>query len=407
MSPDPPRAAEETAAELRPGRATHEAEIQDIHLILDISILRAIIHAMTQARKTLIDPEVTLYYHCVARCVRHAYLCGSDPFTGKTFDHRKGWIVDRLAAVAEIFTIRVCAYAVMSNHVHLVLRIDPAAAAALTREELDRRHARLFPLMHDRMQGLPTGEVKDRLELFRSRLADIGWFVRCLRESVARRANREDGCRGRFWEGRYKSQALLDEAALLTCMCYVDLNPVRAGLARSLEGWDFTSIQQRLRQGSRRGKGERGDAAKGARRRARIAGEMSSPAEVRLAGFRRESSASTRPAGPDSMRNVASATAARLPVSFGDYLALVRWACRGLLAGKPGARPPELPAASHELLSRLGLDPAHWLDAVKEFGRRFFICAGSEERIRAHGERRGLRRMRGACKARDLYSENE
>ena len=88
--------------------------------------------------------------------------------------------------------------------------------------------------------------MKNQISLWRGRLSDISWFMRCLNETVARRANKEDDCKGRFWEWRFKSQALLDEKALVTCMAYVDLNPIRLGISESLDSSDFTSIQERL-----------------------------------------------------------------------------------------------------------------------------------------------------------------
>jgi len=83
-------------------------------------------------------------------------------------------------------------------------------------------------------------------DTYRQRLYDLSWFMRVLNESIARMANKEDGVKGRFWEGRFKSQAILDEAALMSVMAYVDLNPIRANMAQDLSSSDHTSVQARL-----------------------------------------------------------------------------------------------------------------------------------------------------------------
>ena len=177
---------------------------------------------MTLARSQLICPASTPYYHCIGRCVRRAFLCGEDTLTGKNYSHRKGWILARLALLAEVFTIELFAYAVMSNHYHLVVNINQNKALSLTHHEVISRWSRLFrvPAMVERWQqgNAQEGEteVAEKLvALWRQRLADVSWYMRCLNEYIAREANLEDGCKGRFWEGRFKSQAILDEPGLI------------------------------------------------------------------------------------------------------------------------------------------------------------------------------------------------
>jgi len=211
---------------------------------------------MTQPRSRLVSLEDTPYYHCISRCVRRAFLCGEDLVTRQSFEHRRQWLVDRMHFLASVFAIDVCAYAVMSNHYHVVMRVDAQKANNWDDLEVIRRWTQLYAgpeIAHQVLngEGLDQAEeafIEKKVAQWRERLFDLSWFMRCLNEFIARRANHEDHCKGRFWEGRFKSQALLDERAVLTCMAYVDLNPIRANLAELPEQSDYTSIQQRIRQ---------------------------------------------------------------------------------------------------------------------------------------------------------------
>jgi hypothetical protein len=162
---------------------------------------------MTTARSFLVDPDTPGFYHCISRCVRRAWLCGIDPYNGKSYEHRRDWVEQRLLELADIFAVGIHAYAVMSNHVHIVLRIDPLTAAAWTSDDVANRWVRLFPATKNGEVDDAACRVKEqtllgnteRLALCRQRLGSVAWFMRSLNEPIARRANREDVCAGRFW----------------------------------------------------------------------------------------------------------------------------------------------------------------------------------------------------------------
>src|SRR5210317_35058 len=209
---------------------------------------------MTRPRKALISLADTPYYHITSRCVRRAFLCGEDQYSGKSYEHRRQWIVDRVRLLSSIFAIDVCAYAVMSNHYHLGLKVCPEQLENLSEDDIMERWCALFkgPLLvqnyrsGDDLKPFERRTVSDIVNVWRSRLSSISWFMRCLKQPIARQANREDKCTGKFWESRFTSQALKSEEALLSCMAYVDLNPVRAGIADTPEQSDHTSIRERL-----------------------------------------------------------------------------------------------------------------------------------------------------------------
>lgn len=322
---------------------------------------------MGYARKLQVSLKDTPYYHCVGRCVRRAWLWGTDKYSGKDYSHRKKWVVERLRHLSSTFAIELCAYAVMSNHYHTVLCVEEGHAKKWSEREIVRRWTKLFsihPLVERYFSGEGTqaehDEARKIIRKWRHRLMDVSWFMRCLNEYLARRANEEDNCTGRFWEGRFKCQALLDEAGLLTGMAYVDLNPVRAGIAATPEESDFTSLYDRIQT-------LRGTRASG----------------IQLKRFRSKR----------SKRNA-------LPLSIAEYLTLVDWTGRAIRSGKRGSIEQSLPP----ILERLNIDRDAWLQSMRPKGNVFGRAMGKLNHLQLHARTLGQGWIKGVRAAERLYS---
>ena len=312
---------------------------------------------MGYPRHLRVPPGVAGVYHCHSRCVRRAFLCGEDPVTGRRFDHRKAWLEERIVELAGLFAVAVHAYAVMSNHVHVVVETDPEAPQRWSDEEVARRWLALCPGGEESDVPLEAriahlAACPERLEELRRRLGSLSWFMRCLKEPIARRANREDGCTGRFWEGRFATQALLDDAALLACMVYVDLNPVRAGVVETPETARHTSV----------------------RRRAQAA-----PISLK------------EPLAPV----LGSVPGARPALSAAAYLDLVAWTGRSLHGEAPSDEAPPV-------LAGLGLRPRQWLMQVPATESRYWRAIGRADAMLERARALGVRWLRGIGTARAL-----
>ena len=336
------------------------------------------IKPVTRARSQQVSLSETPYYHCISRCVRRAYLCGDDPVSGRNFDHRKQWLVIRIKELAARFAIDVCAYAVMSNHYHLVLHVDLADAESWSDEEVIKRWTALFPsngklietLYLNRKSKTAQKQLHKKIEEWRSRLSDISWFMRCLNESIARRANREDECSGRFWEGRFKSQALLDEKALVTCMAYVDLNPVRAGITDALDSSDFTSIQERLIVHAKQVKNR-------SYRQHRL---LTRRAAKHLLG-RQSASRQSRLKSLSELPGV-SETSPPLPISQQSYFDLLDTTVKALsLLKDEKEKALAVMEDKQSVLGDLNIGTRSWLKGVTKFHRYYAHAAGTESSI--------------------------
>jgi hypothetical protein len=308
-------------------------------------------------------------------------LCGGG------YEHRRDWIQRRLRQLASIFAIDVVSFAVMSNHLHVLVWTDPQRSLAWSNQEVARRWLGLFP------NAVPAGHVSDldraasllatdkpRISLLRQRLSDLSWFMKCLKEPIARRANREDGCTGAFWEGRFKSYRVTDDAGALTCSVYIDLNAIHAGLAQTPEGSNFTSVQERIRHRQAV-----------ARQRRRVTPPTQRSRRDRRVKVRRPKHADIElwltPFGSEG-------AGARRRVLFGfgadQYLQLVDAVGRVARGDKRGMIPSHL----RPILERLEIEIGDWLHVVTDGVRRLWgTTVGTLSSLAEEAARRGRSRV--------------
>lgn len=314
---------------------------------------------MARARKHLVCLSETPYYHVTSRCVRRAFLCGVDHVSGKSFEHRRSWLEDRIRVLASLFSVQLCAYAVMSNHYHLVVKLNPKETRAWTDADVLHRWTALFkgPLLVQRFLAcdvLSKAEgdaVEATVAVYRERLGSLSWFMKCLNEPIARRANSEDDCTGHFWEARFHSQPLCSERALLAAMAYVDLNPIRAGMAKTLGQSEYTSIRARI---SRK---EEGSVLSKCVARMLKRGELNH--------FR-------TPPRPIMQFSCAEAVhlrdiASNLPLRQTEYVKLLSETARATVHGKRR----RFDSAAKSILARLGLSTDEWVQCASAFKSHF------------------------------------
>ncbi len=366
--------------------------------------------------------------HAVQRCVRRAFLAGVDQQTGTDYSFRREWIRRRLESLASVFGIDVLTYAILSNHIHVILRNRHDVVAAWSNEEAALRWLRVFPGRRlDEQLAEPTeSDVRmlaaneQRMAEVRSRLSDISWFMRALSEPIARLANKQDECTGRFWEGRFKAQRIVDEAGLLACAMYVDLNPIRAALAQSLDQAVHTSAYDRIRA-------ERGEQIASAAFDLVAVSNEEAGKQLRETPLAEQKKRRAAKRGGTSKRILRDSWLAPLTLSpklsedpqvhrggvrasdkgflnlaWQDYLALLRWTSKQRVRESVESVPAKLQGT----LESLGIESSMWRDLVWNFKRYFgrASCAGSPESMAADAARTGKQFHRGQRQVSECFA---
>lgn len=341
---------------------------------------------MTIARSKLVDVTVSRWYHCISRCVRRAFLFSEGDQSNS--GDRKGWIERRLKELAEIFAVSVGGFSVMDNHMHLLLRLDSARAEQLTAEEVVTRWFKLYPprgtnrkpLAPEKLKVLVAERLKDHawIAKTRGRLGSLSWFMKCLKEPLSRMVNKAEKCTGSFFEGRFKSIAILDEEALLSVCAYIDLNPVAAGIAAVPEESNHTSVKVRVEHVKQQGRVQDLQAA----RAGSMAGSRAS----------KQLEAALWLIPIEDRRSLDSQREGMLSgFTLGNYLMLVEYTGRLLRDGKAS-----ISSELADIFERLGSSAAVWQARLQKLrgGRglgRFL--ATSRERLREAAQKLGVHHL--------------
>lgn len=407
------------------------------------------------SRAEVFDPSEIAVIHVIGSVVRACYLLGEDPATGKNYDHRKRWIEVALERSAAYFGIDLIAYGLMSTHIHLVLRSRPDVVQTWDNTEVARRWLMLCPIRKNK-DGTPKepsapelnkicNDAK-RLNELRSRLSDISWWMRLMCQKISVRANKEDGARGDFWQSRYRAIRLLDEAAILACAAYVDLNPIRAAMAETVEDSLFTSAQRRVQALLREVEQCQTSSNENPENEEPNATDTTtSPdaflapvfVDIRAVVAPTEEVCGTNAQQPASESNPIGTAQERgqltdklqaavhamsighvgpMPsdngnrcsdkgfasMSTAEYLQLLDWTARQIVPGKRGSTPMETPP----IFARLQISAEAWCEIVSNFGEYFFLVAGQPETVDDYRSRTRGHRFRLKPSTRELFAQS-
>ena len=329
-------------------------------------------------------------YHCWNRCVRRAFLCGQDRLTGQDYSHRRRWILTREEQLARLFAVEVEFHSEMSNHLHLILRTRPDIARKWSREEVARRWLTITRMAKCMSDDVPEPQepklqalIKDKKQIrkVRRRLSNISWFMAILSENIARRANAEDECSGRFWEARFGCRELSDRNSILLCGIYVDLNPIKAGEAESPRTACFSSAYQRIQALNQR-----------------------KTARDRADGWLGELTWQDKDAA-DEQTALSSRTGRRasdlglLPISVEDYLRLLTWSARQLRSGQRDQVPRDL----ESVLDHLDVNHEYWLEALESYETGFCQIVGSPATLAQAAKQMGCRCLKGVSAGKRIF----
>ena len=366
---------------------------------------------MRQARSHQFDPNDPPWLHCISRCVRRAFLCGEG------LEHRKLWLEKRLRLLSRCFAVDVAAYAIMSNHLHVVLHADPDRAKHWDDATVATAWLRIRDNYDADEPGAPMPdpahiqrlcENKTFIAQWRERLGSVSWFMKSLKEPLSRMANAEDDCTGAFWEGRFTSVPLLDEAALITCMAYVDLNPIRAKAAESLQKSAFTSIAARLRSVEEGGAGSHSRNI--GETEVQAAANFHEPLSREPQGGEPLSSEALQPSSVDAswLLAIEDATAMHECATgwtLAQYLELVDITGRCVRGDKRGVIDARLPGILQQLSP--DFDAETWLHTVARHGGLRGTALGNWKAMAQEATRRGLQWIQSRCRlfARPKVSE--
>jgi REP element-mobilizing transposase RayT len=376
---------------------------------------------MTKARIEQISLDDTPWYHVVNRCVRRAFLCGVDSVSGNSYEHRREWIETRILQLANVFALDVAAFAVMSNHYHIVVRVDQDKAQNWSRDEVLERWSQLFagnPVVQQYL-ALEDEEPSDALlwkvdefvEIYRKRLFDLSWFMRVLNESIARMANKEDGVKGHFWEGRFKSQALLDEQAILSVMAYVDLNPIRANMAEGLHDSKHTSIYKRLcesgllevkqkSEGRSYNKVNIPQAVSESGRNEELTRPGDFVKGFKKSAFKAEAHLTGLPQAALMVFDSSGQQTNAVPFALSDYIELVEYLGQAVHPNKTGFIVEKVP----KIMQQLGLN-RKWLDLMAGgFVKKFGFAVGCDVSLMVYKKQHHKQFLQGVTTARKVFA---